>query len=270
MGVGVLILSKFALDMLTPYKIDNELTKADNPALGVTVAAYYASVVIVFLGATIGDNNLELNNFGIIMKVVGDDLGYALFGIFALNVCRKLVDATILHTFSTVKEIITDHNVGTGAVEAGAMIATALLIAGSINGEGSFFTTLVFFGLGMALLILFSHFHILLTPYDDHDEIEKDNVAAGAYLGFSLIALGIIVLKAIAGDFISWKSGFAYFFVYAAIGFVGLALLQKAIFLLFLPGSDLNEEICRDRNLNVAWIGGSLSIGMAAIIFFML
>ena len=270
MGIGVLGISKFALDFLTPYKLNSELTKADNPALGVTVAAYYAGVVIIFLGASIGESSVELNNFGAIMNMLGADLGYALFGILALNLCRKLVDATILYKFSTVKEIIEDRNVGTGAVEAGAMIATALMIAGSISGQGSFVSTVVFFGLGMFLLILFSRLHILLTPYDDHDEIEKDNVAAGAYLGFSLIAFGIIVLRATAGDFISWKSGLSYFAVYALIGFAGLALLQKVILMFFLPGADLNEEISRDRNINVAWIGGTLSIGMAAIIFFML
>ncbi|MCI5141718.1 MAG: DUF350 domain-containing protein [Candidatus Electrothrix sp. ATG1] len=176
----------------------------------------------------------------------------------------------ILYKFSTVKEIITDRNIGTGAVEAGAMIATALMIAGAINGEGSFFSALVFFVLGMLLLILFSHFHAFLTPYDDHDEIEKDNVAAGAYLGFSLIALGIIVLKAIAGDFVSWGYNLSWFAGYEVLGFLGLAVLQKMILVVFLPGANIEEEISRDRNMNIAWIGGTMSMGIAALIFFLL
>ncbi len=180
------------------------------------------------------------------------------------------MDLAILYKFSTVKEIITDHNVGTGAVEAGAMVATSLMIAGAINGQGSFLSTLVFFLLGLGLLVLFSHFHALLTPYDDHEEIEKDNVAAGAYLGFSMIALGIIVFKATIGDFVSWGYNLSWFAGYAVLGFLGLAVLQKMILAVFLPGADIEEEISRDRNLNVAWIGGTLSVGIAVMIFFLL
>ena len=234
------------------------------------MAGYYAGVVIIFLGSVIGDSTTETTTVGSLLLEAVIDLGYAIFGIFCLNLCRKIVDMAILYKFSTVKEIITDRNVGTGAVEAGAMIATALMIAGAINGEGSFFSALVFFLLGMLLLILFSHFHAFLTPYDDHDEIEKDNVAAGAYLGFSLIALGIIVLKAIAGDFVSWGYNLSWFAGYAVLGFLGLAVLQKMILVVFLPGANIEEEISRDRNMNIAWIGGTMSIGIAALIFFLL
>ncbi|MCI5114023.1 MAG: DUF350 domain-containing protein [Candidatus Electrothrix sp. AW1] len=270
LGIAVLALSKLAVNLMTPYKINKELIHADNHALGVTLAGYYAGVVIIFLGSVVGGSSAKTATIESLLVEAGIDLFYAVFGIIALNLCRKLVDLAILYKFSTVKEIITDRNVGTGAVEAGAMIATALMIAGAISGEGSFLSTVVFFLLGMGLLILFSHFHALLTPYDDHDEIEKDNVAAGAYLGFSLVALGIIVLKATVGDFISWTYNLSWFAGYAVLGFLGLAVLQKMILIIFLPGANIEEEISRDRNMNIAWIGGTLSVGIAAFIFFML
>ena len=270
LGIAVLALSKFAVNLMTPYKINKELIHSDNQALGVTLAGYYAGVVIIFLGSVIGESATESVSIGSLFLEVVTDMGYAIFGILCLNLCRKIVDLAILYKFSTVKEIITDRNVGTGAVEAGAMIATALMIAGAIQGTGSFLSALVFFLLGMGLLILFSHFHALLTPYDDHDEIEKDNVAAGAYLGFTLVALGIIVLKATAGDFVSWGYNLSWFAGYAVLGFLGLAVLQKMILVIFLPGANIEEEISRDRNMNIAWIGGTMSIGIAALIFFML
>ncbi len=270
LGIVVLILSKFVINLLTPYKIDQELVHLDNPALGITLAGYYAGVVIIYLGAVVGESTLEVNSFTTAMKEAGIDLFYALLGILALNLCRKVVDLAILYKFSTVKEIITDRNVGTGAVEAGAMVATALMIAGSINGQGSLLTAAVFFVLGLSLLVLFSHFHALLTPQDDHEEIDQDNIAAGAYLGLSLIALGIIVFKATVGDFVSWAHNLFWFFMYAVIGFLGLAVAQKIIAVVFLPGADIEEEISRDRNLNVAWIGGTLSVGIASMIFFLL
>lgn len=269
-GILVLILSKYAANRLMPYKIDRELVHADNHALGVTLAGYYAGVVIIYLGAVIGDSARELDTVGAALTEAGCDLFYAVLGILALNCCRKVVDKAILYKFSMVKEIITDRNVGAGAVEAGAMVATALIIAGAINGTGSFLSALVFFILGQILLILFSRFHAMLTPYDDHDEIEKDNVAAGAYLGFSLVALGVIVLKSTAGDFVGWSYNLSWFAGYAVLGFLSLAVLQRIIAMVFLPGASLEEEISRDRNQNVAWIGGTLSVGIAAMIFFLL
>lgn len=266
LGIAALVLSKFVIGWLSPYKIDQELVHSDNFALGLTLSGYYAGVVIIFLGAAIGEGGEEI----ISLSAAFVDFAYAIFGIIALNLCRKVVEKAILYKFNTVKEILEDHNAGTGAVEAGMMIATALIIAGAIHGQGGVLSAVFFFVAGMLLLVLFSRFHALLTPYDDHEEIEKDNVAAGAYLGFSLIALGIIVLKATAGDFISWSYNISYFLLYAVIGFIGLAVLQKTIHKVFLPGADIEEEISRDRNLNVAWIGGTLSIGFAAIIFFML
>jgi uncharacterized membrane protein YjfL (UPF0719 family) len=270
LGIAILLLSKHAFRLLSPYNVNEELVHSDNLAVGIMMAGYYAGVVIVFLGAVSGDSQFETNSFGTVMHELAIDAGYAFFGILALNLCRKVVDTAVLHKFSAVKEILVDKNIGTGAVEAGAMVATALMIAGAVSGQGSFVTALVFFALGLLLLVLFSRFHALMTPYDDHGEIEKDNVAAGAYLGFSLIALGIIVLKATAGDFISWSYNLSSFVVYALIGFLGLAVLQKMILILFLPEANLRDEISRDRNLNVAWISGVLSIGFAAIIFFML
>ncbi|MEN8189960.1 MAG: DUF350 domain-containing protein [Thermodesulfobacteriota bacterium] len=150
------------------------------------------------------------------------------------------------------------------------MIATSLMIAGAINGQGSFLTTLVFFVLGQLLLILFARFHAMLTPYDDHAEIENDNVAAGAYLGLSMVALGVIVLKATAGDFVSWTYNLFWFSAYAVLGFLGVAVLQKLIAMVFLSCACMEDEISRDRNINVAWVGGTLSIGIAAMIFVLL
>ncbi len=37
-----------------------------------------------------------------------------------------------------------------------------------------------------------------------------------------------------------------------------------------LLDADIEEEISYDRNINIAWIGGTLSIGIAAVIFFLL
>lgn len=268
LGVLVLIISRLIIDKLTPYKVANELVKLDNPAMGVTLTGYYSGVIIIFLGAVIGESDVQGGREFAIQASI--DVLYAFFGILLLNCCRLVVDKLILYKFSVEKEIIADRNSGTGAVECGSMIATALMIAGAIHGEGDFLSALVFFVLGQALLIFFGFFHQWVTPYDIHAEIEKDNVAAGAYMGFNMVALGIIALKATSGDFVGWSYNLSYFVIYAVIGLLVLALLQKLTTYLFLAGACLEEEIAKDRNMNIAWIGGALSIGIAAMFFFLI
>ncbi|WP_446010076.1 DUF350 domain-containing protein [Candidatus Electrothrix sp.] len=106
LGIAVLALSKLAVNLMTPYKINKELVHSDNQALGVTLAGYYAGVVIIFLGAVIGESSRELDSLADIVLQAGIDLGYAILGILCLNLCRKIVDLAILYKFSTVKEIM--------------------------------------------------------------------------------------------------------------------------------------------------------------------
>lgn len=268
LAILVLLISRLIIEKLTPYKVANELVKLDNQAMGVTLTGYYTGVIIIFLGAVIGESDVS-GFFGFITQALIDVL-YAVCGILLLNCCRIIVDRLILYRFSVVKEIVTDRNIGTGAVECGSLIATAMMIAGAIHGEGSIITALAFFGLGQILLILFGFFHQFVTPYDVHDEIEKDNVAAGAYMGFNMIALGIIALKATSGDFVGWTYNLAYFAIYALTGLLVLSLLQKLTTTLFLAGACIEEEIANDQNMNIAWIGGAMSIGIAALFFFLI
>ena len=271
LGVVTLIVAKIIKDFLTPYKIDVELTAKDNPALGLTLTGYFAAVIIIFLGASVGldpEEPLSASELAIELGVV---LLYSLGGIVALNLGRVIVDKLVLTRFSTVKEIIQDRNVGTAAVEAGCFIATGLIVAGSINGEGGGpLSALAFFGLGQVVLIIFSKFYQLITKYDVHAEIEKDNVAAGVALGSSMVAIGVVLLGATRGDFIGWNENLTMFGYFSVFGLVLLLILRRVTDFLLLPGTTIAHEIATDRNINAAWIEGIVSIGMATIILFML
>ncbi len=275
LGMIVLIVAKIVQDKLTSFPLDEELTTKDNHAVGLTTAGYFAGVMIVFLGATAGgdfdpDDPDATGTLAISMLI---DLGYAIGGVLLLNLGRVLVDKLLLYKFSTKKEIITDRNLGTAAVEAGSYIATGLIVAGAIHGDDSggiaILASLAFFALGQAALVAFARLYQWETKFDIHDEIEKDNVAAGVALGLNLIAIGVILFGAIAGEFISWKEGLSQFGYFAILGCLLLFLLRKVTDRLLLPGTTIAHEIAKDKNLNAAWIEGIVSVGMATVILFM-
>ena len=105
---------------------------------------------------------------------------------------------------------------------------------------------------------------------DLHGEIERDNVAAGVAFGFSLTAIGIIVLKGTHGDFVNWSENVTWFGIYAVLGFILLMLLRKLSDGLFLPNTTIAKEISQDLNINAAWIEGSVAVSVAVLVFVLL
>jgi len=271
LGLVLLLAAKNAKNLLTSYSIDDELTTKDNTALALSMAGYYLGVIIIFLGAIIGPDIEEPTRMELFMSI-GIDAGYAVLGIVFLNLGRLVVDRLVLTSFSTKKEIIEDRNVGTGAVEFGSYVATALVIAGAISGEtGGLLSAVVFFALGQLVLVIFARFCQFITSYDLHAEIEKDNYAAGIAFGGSLIAVGIVLLKATSLPFDgNWQASLTDFGLIVALSFVVFVVARFVTDKALLPKSSLSHEIAVDQNSGAALIEASTAIGMASIVFFVL
>lgn len=263
----IIVIAKFINDILTPYSVDNQLTNKDNNALAISISGYFIAITAIFLGGLFGPSKGLLEDLLIVSE-------YTAFGIVLLNISRVINDKLILYKFSNVKEIIKDRNAGTGAVQFGSYIASGLIIAGSIHGESGssvnivmgFLTTFAFFCAAQVSLILFTFIYNLVTPYDIHDEIEKDNVAAGVSLAGALIAIGIILMKGASGNFISWKYNFSKFGLDALLIFILLPIVRIFFDKLIIPKSDLSHEIKNDRNLGAAFLEASIMISFSIVL----
>ena len=262
--IVVLLLSKMVHDWFTPFSVDDELTQKDNLALAVSMGGYFMATTIVFLGALLGPSSGILQD----LLLVG---GYSLLGILLLNLSRLINDKCVLYKFSNVKEIITDRNAGTGAVQFGSFVASGLIVAGAINGEGGgLVTALVFFALGQLALILFAVIYNRFTPFDIHAEIEKDNVAAGVGFGGALVALGCILMRGVSGNFVSWSYNLQNFAWSVVLVFVLLPVVRFIFDKLIIPKADLNKEIQQDRNVGAGFLEALVMIGFAVVLFFVM
>ncbi|PKB73047.1 MAG: hypothetical protein BZY75_03870 [SAR202 cluster bacterium Io17-Chloro-G7] len=273
LGLVVLVIAKLARDIFTPYRIDDEVTKRNNLAVAVRLSGYFIGVILVFLGALYTPLTL----------IVADGLGfdrdyaedllrvflYSLAGIGALNLVRILMNRLILYRFDIEKEVVEGQNVGSGAAEFGMYVATGLLIAGAVSGQGGGpDTAAAFFGMGLILLVGFSLFYQLTTSFDIHAEIENRNTAVGIALGGNLIGIGIVTFKAVFGDFDGWSPGIASFLVFGVIGFGLLYLMRVMIDKLLLPTVSTTQSVSVERNLGVAYIESAVVISSALILFF--
>jgi uncharacterized membrane protein YjfL (UPF0719 family) len=118
------------------------------------------------------------------------------------------------------------------------------------------------------MLILASLVYNIITPYDLHDEIEKDNIAAGVSFAGALIAMGIVLGLAAEGDFYSWKEDLPKFFMIASLGLIILAPIRLLTDKVLLPTVKLTDEIARQERPNVgaAYIEALSYIAAAFII----
>lgn len=292
-GLIVLVLAKLVRDAVTRhYRVDEEVVTKANLAVALRLSGYFIAVILVFLGALyhpFGGGGwasyaeLEASGgFGFTWELGEGALRvflYSLGGVAALNLVRVLFDRLILYRFRLEKEVLEDRNVGAGAAEFGMYVATGLLIAGAVAGDtggpGSHIqgdgeaalVTLAFFGMGLALLVIFSLFYEFTTPFNIHDEIERDNPAVGIALGGNLIAIGLVTLKAVFGNFTGWGESIASFLTFGVLGFALLYVMRLLIDLALLPTVRVSQVIGSGHNIGVAFVESAVVISSAMILF---
>jgi len=259
LAIVLFVIGKFMYDILTPYSINKELGDTDNKALAVTYGGYLVAQGIILIGV------LSAEGKSLIQDLLDTSI-WALAGIILLNISRVINDKLLLSQFDNTKEIIKDKNVGTGAVVAGGYIGTAFIIKSIVMGESDgivadILGTVIFYILAQLLFILFGVIYQKITTYDLHDEIEKDNAAAGLAFGLTLSAIGIVM-----SHILITTSSIATFLVWYVNGLGCILIARFLVDKLILPKHKLDEEIARDRNWGIALIEGGSAVIVAFII----
>lgn len=263
----VLALAKLLFDLFSPYKLNKQLTEVDNKAVAVSFMGYMFAVGIVIYGVFTSEPNAGyvLTRKELLFDLL-DVIIWSAYGIVLLNLGRVINDKILLSKFNNTKELVDDKNVGTGAVELGSYIGSALIIRAALYGEDTSFvagvvSTLIYFVIGQLGFIVFSWIYQLLSRYDLHAEIEKDNVSAGVAFGASMIAIAILL----SGFIMRYDSllGFLAWFV-ACLFF--LTVSRYLVDKILLPGSLLDEEISQDQNWGAALVEGGIAIILALML----
>jgi len=257
------LIGKVINDLLhREYKLNFELVEKDNAALALAVVGYYFGLVLA-IGGTIAGPSAGL------VEDLYDLVIYGILSIILLNISWFLCDKLILFKFRVSEELIRDHNQGTGVVSAGISVASGFIIYGAVSGEGgSIWTVLVFWALGQVLLILAGLVYERITPYNIHEEIEKDNVAAGVSFAGALVSIGIIIGLAGEGDFTAWSIDLPVYIGFAVLGLILLPIIRLLTDKVLLPTVKLADEIAAQEKPNVgaAYIEAFSYIAAAFII----
>ncbi len=270
LGVVVLILAKVALGWLSPYSTDQEMTSRDNPAFGLAIAGYFAGTAIIYISSA-GFAPLPLDEgVSAVFAAMGENLGWALAGIVALNGSRLVTDRLLVSHVRNDREITEHRNTAAGALECGAYIAAATVLAGAIRQPGgTIWTALGIFLLAQFAFVLIGRLYQRWIGYDVVAEIRSGNLAAGVGFSMTLVALSLLMLKAIGGEFTTWTASLSFFVFDAVAGLILLLFLRWLAGAALLPGSRMVQEIVRDRNVNAGLIEGVFAVGIAGMILYL-
>jgi len=260
-------LGKVINDLLTRYKVDEELTGKNNAAIGTAQAGYYVGLAIAVAGVVLGPAG---KNFW--MDISNTAL-YSVIAIILMNLSTLICDKLILYKFNDEKELVEDQNVGTGAVMAGGYVATGFIVSASVSGEVAglwwhgLLSCLVFFVLGQLVLVLAGLWYQRLTSYDIHKVIGDDNnAAAGISFGGFLFSIGYIISFAMLGESMSWAKDIVSFVLYVIVALVFLTIGYWITDWVFLPKAKMSDEIGTQGNIAAAAVSVAINIGIAVLI----
>lgn len=266
-AIIIFFVGKGIYQLINP-KIDvkSELVFKDNLAFSFAITGYYVGLIIVIGSAIVGESR------GFIQDLIDISI-YSFLGIILLNLSARIVDKVILTKFDLRQEIIEDQNAGAGLLKGFIFIGVALILFGAITGESNdaisgIFTAIGYWVIGLIIMLLTSKIYNLMISYDLHQEIEGDNVAAGLAFSGALLALSIIIMNALLGDFNNWVDTLIEVSFEAVLGFILLPIMRFVADKLLLPGQKLTDEIVNQDQPNIgaglieafAYVGSAILI----------
>jgi len=248
-AVVLLALARWVQQWLYGQTLHAMLTEDDNPAMGIAIAGYLFGVfwtVTVLLGNLHYELLPDLRNV-----LLYGGIGIVLLTVVALGTCRAFLG-------TGVQQQLAARNVAAALVVAGVYIATSLTYSGTLSGEGGgFWIMLLFFLLGQLALLGITYAFRWLTSYDDVQEIAAGNIAAALALMGLLIAVGLIVRRAVSGDYTGFFHSLGSFLLALLLALVFYPVRQVLVQWILLGGpmhwrhSLLDSEITQDKNVAV-------------------
>ena len=246
--------------------MDHELVEKDNLAFSLANVGYYTGLIIAISSVYAGEGIAH------IIDNIIDILFYGMLSIILLNASMIISDKLILRKFSIKKEIIEDQNAGTGVIEAATCIANGLIIYGVLaENQDNFVSVLVLWAVAQIALIMVGIVYNLMTPYDIHEHIEKDNVAVGIGFAGAIIAIGNLIRFGAQIDADNWMMVGENLVLETGVGLLMLPLARLLADKILLPKRKLTDEIINQEHPNIgasiieafSYIGGSMLICMS-------
>lgn len=268
----LLTLMRFLLGWSANVNSTHELAERDNFAFGISTAGAIAALGIVLTGAITGEaaHNYTTEAIGL--------TAYGVCGIILIKLGRFLHDKIALNEVNKTESII-GGNVSVAIVDAGASIATAIIIRATLLWAEDL--TLVTFIAIFSSFVISQLMLVLLTRWREHNfakrnqgnsmqqALKQGNIALAVRHTGYMIAMGLSFNA--ASHFIEFSphayvSNLIAWLIFSLIMLIVLSILQNIVKSVVLSKIDRAAEIEQQHNVGLASIEMAISIAVALIL----
>lgn len=273
--MAILFLVRQIFSLATGMSSIKALTVNDNHAFGVSLAGATLALAIMLIGVASGDVAASLGAEALSV------LGYGVGGIVLLILARWIFDSLAFPKLD-IKNGIKENNLAVGILDAGNMIATALILRGAMTWvEGVWLeTVLALLGAFVAsqlLLTLASRYRVLVFSQRNSGRQFGDAVSAGnaaLALRFAGFQAGAALAVSTAGSFVLFPIAGGSAVLYALLWWLLVAaiLLLLAVIMtivlerVVLAGVSVSQEVDREANIGVAAVEAAAYAGVGLLI----
>ncbi|NRA88195.1 MAG: DUF350 domain-containing protein [Rhizobiales bacterium] len=268
----VLIAIRFVIGMISNVKMIDGLSLENNPAMGISLAGIIFAVGIIMTGVIGGEASDNLIKEIVSVSVSG------IIGIILVFSSRVIFDKISIPKFK-MRDAIMQGNIAVSVVDAGNVIASALIIKSVFLVIDTTTTNLIIIGLGsfivsQLLLTIASYYRIFFYNRAHgrslQDNIIKGNIAlalrfAGFRIGMAFAISGALTLAPLSMDILAWS----------LLIWLGVSLVQMLLVIVFsficdkvlLMGIDTRDEVDNKQNIAVGATQAALTSAIGLIIF---
>jgi len=250
----------------------DELTQKDNHAFGISIAGAALALAIMLMGVVAGDVGMNPANEAMLM------IGYGGLGLLLMWLTRKIFDHISLPNISIHKQIM-QGNVAAAIVDAGNMIATAIILRAVMiwvdsNSWIGLFLVIVGFIISQILLLVATLYrrYVYARRHGGNgvqNEIENGNTALALRFSGHRIGVALAVTAASGVVIYDAESIVAHISVWAGVAVIMMTALTLIAFLTrkaVLPHVDIAEEVDRQRNVAVGSIEAAVYIAVGFLL----
>jgi len=273
LAIAVVILAgvKFISAMISNVDATKELSKKDNHAFGISIAGVALGVSIMMTGVMSGEAS---QNYKVEFILV---TAYGILGVFLMSLTRLIFDKVSMPHFS-IKDEVAKGNVAAAIIDAGNVVATAVIIrAVMIWMEGDTLSGMMFvlagYVLSQAILSLVSLYRV--KSFNAHHksslhEVIVDGNVATAWR-FSGFRIGVALAITAASGMVPYSTdnlvqiGILWL-VISIIMMIVMFLIVEITDKVILSGIDVREEVDNQKNTGIAAIQFAVTISVGIII----
>ncbi len=247
-GIGLVEVVIFIGFLAALWQLLNAMTRSFDDHNEIFVRGNWA-YLIQRLGITAAQAIGMFSSIGISAPNRWSDVGWlAIAGVWVLLLLlavHPVIDRTVGRHVTPPGEARSDH-LAVSVVKAAFYVAFGLVVDGALSGSApDLFTavtaTLVFTVLGGALLIGGYVLVDLANPFPVREGVREGRLASSFEAAGVLVALGMIMRNAIAGDFVGWVPALVGFAITAVAGLLVLYVTRWVFDKLVLTQSTIRE-----------------------------